>query len=105
MIERNSGIILHITSLPGQEGIGTLGRDAFRFVDFLYETKQKLWQILPLGPVGYGNSPYQCYSAFAGNPLLIDLQFVVEDGLLTKKDLNAIPKFPGKRVDFEKVDL
>jgi 4-alpha-glucanotransferase len=104
MIERNSGIILHITSLPGQEGIGTLGRDAFRFVDFLYETKQKLWQILPLGPVGYGNSPYQCYSAFAGNPLLIDLQFVVEDGLLTKKDLNAIPKFPGKRVDFEKVE-
>jgi 4-alpha-glucanotransferase len=103
MVERNSGIILHITSLPGLEGIGTLGNEAFRFVDFLYETKQKLWQILPLGPVGYGNSPYQCYSAFAGNPLLIDLQFLVEDGLLTKKDLNAIPKFPAKRVDFKKV--
>lgn len=105
MIERNSGIILHITSLPGPEGIGTLGQEALRFVDLLHETGQKLWQILPLGPVGYGNSPYQCYSAFAGNPMLIDLQFLVEDGLLTKQDLKTIPKFPEKRVDFKKVEV
>jgi 4-alpha-glucanotransferase len=104
MIERNSGIILHITSLPGPEGIGTMGKEAFRFVDFLHETGQKLWQILPLGPVGYGNSPYQCYSAFAGNPLLIDLILVAEDGLLDRKDLEKRPKFPSDRVDFEKVE-
>jgi len=104
MSERNSGIILHITSLPGQEGIGTLGKEAFRFVDFLHETGQKLWQILPLGPVGYGNSPYQCYSAFAGNPMLIDLQLLVDDGLLTEKDFKNRPKFPAKYVDFEKVE-
>lgn len=104
MIERNSGIILHITSLPGVEGIGTLGKEAFRFVDFLNETGQKLWQILPLGPVGYGNSPYQCYSAFAGSPMLIDLQLLVEEGLLSDNDLKKRPKFPGKYVDFEKVE-
>ncbi|WP_372947371.1 4-alpha-glucanotransferase [Mariniphaga sp.] len=104
MIERNSGIILHITSLPGPEGIGTLGQEALRFVDLLHETGQKLWQILPLGPVGYGNSPYQCYSAFAGNPLLIDLQLLVEDGLLSDQDLKKRPTFPLKRVDFEKVE-
>jgi len=104
MIERNSGIILHITSLPGPEGIGTLGQEALRFVDLLHETGQKLWQILPLGPVGYGNSPYQCYSAFAGNPLLIDLQFLVEDGLLSDRDVKKRPSFPLKRVDFQKVE-
>jgi len=104
MLERNSGIILHITSLPGLEGIGTLGKEAFRFVDFLNETEQKLWQILPLGPVGYGNSPYQCYSAFAGNPLLIDLHLLVEDGLLADNDLNQRPKFSSGNVEFEKVE-
>jgi 4-alpha-glucanotransferase len=105
MVERNSGILLHITSLPGLEGIGTLGKEAFRFVDFLNETGQKLWQILPLGPVGYGNSPYQCYSAFAGNPLLIDLQLLVEDGLIAENDFKKCPKFQGKYVDFEKVEF
>jgi 4-alpha-glucanotransferase len=103
MIKRNSGIILHITSLPGTEGIGTLGKEAFRFVDFLHETGQKLWQILPLGPVGYGNSPYQCYSAFAGNPLLIDLSLLVDEAVLAKKDLKNSPIFPSGRVDFQKV--
>jgi 4-alpha-glucanotransferase len=74
MGERKSGVLLHLTSLPGDEGVGTMGKEAYRFVDFLVETKQKIWQILPLGQVGYGNSPYQCYSAFAGNILLIDLE-------------------------------
>jgi 4-alpha-glucanotransferase len=104
MIERNSGLILHITSLPGQEGIGTMGKEALRFVNFLNETGQKLWQILPLGPVGYGNSPYQCYSAFAGNPMLIDLQLLLEDNLLVENDLKNRPKFPAKHVDFVKVE-
>ncbi len=103
-IERNSGILLHITSLPGHDGIGTLGKEAFRFVDFLEKTGQKIWQILPLGPVGYGNSPYQCYSAFAGNPLLIDLDYLLKEGLLSQDDLDEKPSFPLYRVDFYKVE-
>ncbi|HEY89489.1 MAG TPA: 4-alpha-glucanotransferase, partial [Thermoflexia bacterium] len=71
---RSAGILLHPTSLPGRFGIGDLGETAYRFVDFLVESGQALWQILPLGPTGYGDSPYQCFSAFAGNPLLIDLE-------------------------------
>ena len=104
MNERSSGILLHISSLPGKEGIGTLGKNAYRFVDFLAETKQKLWQILPLGPVGYGNSPYQCYSAFAGNPLFIDLELLVKESLLTPYDLENIPPFSRKKVEFDKVE-
>jgi len=72
--KRKSGILLHITSLPGKYGIGTLGEEAYRFVEFLQETKQTYWQILPLSHTGFGNSPYSSFSAFAGNPLLIDLQ-------------------------------
>lgn len=102
-ISRNSGILLHITSLPGSEGIGTLGAEAFRFIDFLQKTGQGIWQILPLGPVGYGNSPYQCYSAFAGNPLLIDLDVLVEEGLLEQGDLEDKPESPLYRIDFDKV--
>jgi 4-alpha-glucanotransferase len=103
MSNRKSGVLLHITSLPGDEGIGTLGENTFRFVDFLVETKQKVWQILPLGPVGAGNSPYQCFSAFAGDSALIDLKQLQKDGLLEDEDLNSIPKFVQKKVDFEKV--
>lgn len=103
MPERNSGILLHITSLPGKEGIGTLGKNAMEWIDFLQETKQRLWQILPLGPVNVGNCPYQCFSAFAGNPLLIDLQLLVNEGLLEDTDLAAIPKYDIRQVEFSKV--
>ncbi len=104
MTERSSGILLHISSLPGNEGIGTLGENAFRFVDFLAETKQKIWQILPLGPIGYGNSPYQCYSAFAGNPLFIDLELLQKESLLHENELLNIPRFLKRKVEFQKVE-
>lgn len=103
MTNRKSGILLHITSLPGQEGVGTLGKEAYAFVDFLEESGQKLWQILPLGPVGAGNSPYQCYSAFAGNPVLIDLELLLEEGLLAVDDFQTIPAFKKTKVEFDKV--
>ena len=97
---RHSGILLHPTSLPGRFGIGDLGAEAFRFADFLVESGQSLWQVLPLGPTGYGDSPYQCFSAFAGNTLLISLEKLVEEELLTRSDLRHIPKFPVEKVDF-----
>ena len=103
MGERKSGILLHITSLPGIEGVGTLGKEAYRFVDFLVEAKQKIWQILPLGQVGHGNSPYQCYSAFAGNILMIDLEMLVEDALLEKQDIMQKPHFSAKFCHFDAV--
>ena len=80
-LARSSGVLLHITSLPGGHGIGDLGRDARRYADFLAEAGQGVWQILPLVPTGYGNSPYQGLSVFAGNPLLIDLDELCEQGL------------------------
>ena len=97
---RTSGILLHITSLPGPFGIGTLGKSAFEFVDFLVKSGQKLWQVYPLGPTGYGDSPYQCFSAFAGNPLLIDLEKLVDENLLHKNDLNYTVQFSDDIVDF-----
>ncbi|MEM6252701.1 MAG: 4-alpha-glucanotransferase [Cyanobacteria bacterium P01_D01_bin.156] len=100
---RASGILLHPTSLPGRYGIGDLGEAAYRFVDFLTESKQQLWQILPLGPTGHGNSPYMCYSAMAGNPLLISLEGLVEQGLLDKSDLADVPNFPDEHVDYDRV--
>ncbi len=100
---RVSGILLHPTSLPGKFGIGDLGKEAYRFVDFLVQSSQQLWQVLPLGPTGYGNSPYLCYSAFAGNPLLINLEWLQSEGLLTEEDLNSLPEFPQERVDFDLV--
>ncbi len=98
---RSSGILLHPTSLPSPFGIGDLGQDAYTFIDFLHDAKQKYWQILPLGPTGYGNSPYMCYSAIAGNPLLIAPAKLLEDKLLTTADLENLPIFPTDRVDFE----
>ena len=100
---RSSGILLHPTSLPGKFGIGDLGDEAFRFVDFLAASKQSLWQVLPLGPTGYGDSPYQCFSAFAGNTLLISPERLIEEGLLTPEDLANAPKFPVEKVDFGNV--
>jgi 4-alpha-glucanotransferase len=97
---RSSGILLHPTSLPGRFGIGDLGPDAYRFIDFLAASGQGLWQVLPLGPTGYGDSPYQCFSAFAGNALLVSPQRLVDDGLLSADDLAGAPSFPTERVDF-----
>jgi len=97
---RASGILLHPTSLPGRFGIGDLGKEAYRFADFLAGTGQRLWQVLPLGPTGYGNSPYQCVSVFAGNPLLISLERLIEDGFLDPTVLDDAPSFPENRVDY-----
>ena len=88
---RSSGILMHITSLPGPYGVGTMGKQAFAFIDFLHEAGQSCWQILPLNPTGYGDSPYQSCSAYAGNHYLIDLDLLVEEGLLEKEDLENIP--------------
>jgi 4-alpha-glucanotransferase len=100
---RSSGILLHPTSLPDRFGIGDLGSEAYRFADFLADTKQRLWQMLPLGSTGYGNSPYQCLSVFAGNPLLISLETLVEEGDLEPADLKDAPLFPEHQVDFDAV--
>lgn len=100
---RKSGILLHPTSLPGELGIGDLGNWAYRFADFLAESGQQLWQILPLGPTGFGHSPYQTYSSIAGNPLLISLRACVEQGWLDPEDLQNAPRFPAGRVDFDAV--
>jgi 4-alpha-glucanotransferase len=93
-LPRSSGLLLHPTSLPGRYGIGEIGAEARRFVDFLAAAGQSTWQTLPLGPTGFGDSPYQCFSAFAGNPLLVSLDGLVEDGLLARSDLEARPHFP-----------
>jgi len=100
---RSSGILLHPTSLPGRFGIGDLGSEAYRFADFLADTKQRLWQVLPLGPIGYGNSAYQCHSVFAGNPLLISLDTLSDEGMLQAADLANVPHFPEHSVDFDAV--
>ncbi len=96
---RAAGLLLHPTSLPGPYGIGDLGRHAYQFVDWLVKAKIQYWQVLPLGPTGYGDSPYQCFSAFAGNPLLIDLEDLAQRGYLRWEDL-AVPIFPRHYVDF-----
>jgi 4-alpha-glucanotransferase len=103
---RSSGVLLHPTSLPGAWSIGDLGAHAYRFVDFLHQASQTLWQILPLGPTGYGDSPYQCFSAMAGNVLLISPERLVEAGLLNQADLEQIAAphqatFPSPTVDYE----
>lgn len=87
---RESGILMHITSLPGPYGVGTMGKQAYEFVDFLHEAGQRCWQILPLTPTGYGDSPYQSCSTFAGNHYLIDLDTLIREGLLEKSDVEGI---------------
>ncbi len=99
-LPRCSGILLHPTSLRGPYGIGDLGAGAYRFVDWLEANGQTIWQVLPLGPTSYGDSPYQTLSAFAGSSLLISLDRLVEDGLLTKGDLADAPPFPANSVDY-----
>jgi 4-alpha-glucanotransferase len=101
-LHRSSGILLHPTSLPGSFGIGDFGKEARAFIDFLVTAGQRRWQVLPLGPTGYGNSPYQSLSAFAGNTLLIDPRQLMADGFLTPEDM-AHPKFPEDHVEFEAV--
>jgi 4-alpha-glucanotransferase len=101
--QRSSGILLHPTSLPGPFGIGDLGPEAHRFVDFLADSGTHLWQVLPLGPTGYGDSPYQCFSAFAGNPYLISPDFLLRDGFLHANDLIEKTNFPAKKVDFGRI--
>jgi 4-alpha-glucanotransferase len=100
---RASGVLLHPTSLPSPYGIGDLGDGAYALVDFLVESRQSLWQILPLGPTGYGDSPYQCFSSFAGNPLLVSPARLVQDGYLPETALAQAPDFPAERVDYGRV--
>ena len=94
LLERSAGVLLHITSLPGKYGVGDLGGPARDFVDFLATSGQHVWQVLPLGPTGHGDSPYSCYSAFAGNPILVSIEGLIADGFLE----------PSQREEFEAVE-
>src|SRR5260221_14123458 len=100
LFPRSSGLLLHPTSLPGHYGVGDLGEWAYHFVDFLEAAGQTIWQVLPLGPTSYGDSPYQSLSAFAGNPLLISLDKLIGAGWLTGEDVAAHPTFPDYLVDY-----
>ena len=97
---RAAGVLLHPSSLPGSTGIGTFGREAGHFVDFLAEAGMKYWQVCPLGPTGFGDSPYQCFSAFAGNPYFIDLETLLARNLLEERDLAELWRLPADRVDY-----
>lgn len=99
-LSRGAGILLPISSLPSPYGIGTLGAEAFSFVDFLRKSGQSYWQVLPVGPTSYGDSPYQSFSAFAGNPYFIDLELLRKEGLLTARELSQLPVIPPERVDY-----
>ena len=100
---RLSGILMHPTSLPGIYGIGDLGPESYAFIDFLKKAGQHIWQTLPLGPTGEFNCPYQCFSSFAGQPLLISPDLLRRDGLLTEEDLKDVPEFPEEKVDYKAV--
>lgn len=103
---RKSGILLPISSLPGKYGIGSFSKESYEFVDFLKNAGQKLWQILPLGPTGYGDSPYQSFSTFAGNPYFIDLEELIEEGFLTKEECQEVSFGENEEyVDYEKIYL
>src|SRR5689334_20949552 len=101
-MDRSSGLLLHVSSLPGKHGIGDLGPAAYQWIDQLARAGQSWWQMLPLGPTGYADSPYQCLSAFAGNPNFISLERLVEDGLLEPRDLPSAD-FPANTVDYDLV--
>ena len=102
---RKQGILLPISSIPSEYGIGTFGKESFRFVDFLKKAGQSYWQILPLGPVGFGASPYQSFSTFAGNPYYIDPEKLCDEGLLTREECEQFDfgKNPDK-IDYRKMD-
>jgi 4-alpha-glucanotransferase len=104
MITRSSGILMHITSLPSPYGIGTFGSEAYEFVDFLAKAGQKYWQILPIGPTGAGDSPYQSFSTFAGNPYFIDFDLLTDEGLLKKEDYKNVDfGDDSTKIDYEKM--
>jgi 4-alpha-glucanotransferase len=98
--ERTSGVLLHLSCLPSETGIGNLGAGAHRYIDFMAAAGLQIWQICPLGPTGYGDSPYQCFSAFAGNPYFIDLDPLVKDGLLHEDELEPLNALPKDHVDY-----
>ncbi|MCB8982980.1 MAG: 4-alpha-glucanotransferase [Ardenticatenaceae bacterium] len=100
---RAAGVLVHPTSFPSRFGIGDFGEQAYRFIDFLVDSRQSLWQVLPLGPTGYADSPYQCFSAFAGSPLLISPDKLVDDGYLPATAVQSVPYFPTHAVDYGEV--
>ncbi|OYO89018.1 4-alpha-glucanotransferase, partial [Lachnotalea glycerini] len=103
---RASGILLPVSSLPSKYGIGTFSKQAYQFVDILEAAGQKYWQILPLGPTGYGDSPYQSFSTFAGNPYYIDLEDLIQKGYITKQECDACDFGDNDRyIDYEKIYL
>ncbi|MEI8130797.1 MAG: 4-alpha-glucanotransferase [Leptolinea sp.] len=101
--KRQAGVLLHPTSLPGPDGIGDLGPAAYQWVDSIHKAGFTLWQVLPLGPTGYGDSPYQCFSAFAGNPYLVSPALLMDDRLIQRSDLTQRPNLPNDQVDFGRV--
>ena len=104
MSMRTSGVLMHISSLPSNAGIGTLGKEAYDFVDFLKKSGQSFWQVLPLCPTSYGDSPYQSFSTFAGNPYFIDFDMLCEDNLLKVSDYNTINwGINSEKVDYDKI--
>ncbi|MBU3806595.1 MAG: 4-alpha-glucanotransferase, partial [Candidatus Fournierella pullistercoris] len=100
---RECGILMPISSLPGPYGIGSFGKEAYKFVDFLAQAGQQVWQILPLSPTGYGDSPYQSGSAFAGNPYFIDLDDLAEQGLLKEEEYRTLDWGTPDKVDYGKL--
>jgi 4-alpha-glucanotransferase len=103
LFPRSAGVLLHPTSLPGPDGIGDLGPEAHRWLEWLHSAGQRIWQVLPLGPTGHGNSPYQSYSAFAGNPLLVSPEALRDEGMLDADDLADRPSLPERQVAFAAV--
>ena len=103
LARRSSGVVLHITSLPGEHGVGDLGQPARLFVDWLARARQSVWQMLPINPIGPGHSPYQSPSAFACSGLMVALQPLVDQGWLPATALTALPDFNRARVDYDKV--
>lgn len=100
MQSRSAGVLLHLSSLPSNTGVGNLGSAAYRYVDFLEKSGFKVWQLCPLGPTGYGDSPYQCFSAFAGNPYFIDLEPLISEGLILQKEIELLAELPRDHVDY-----